>query len=1545
MSNTKTDLRQTKYVGSIDQLSTTQVTEGDNIVKSINDDLTSLLRLSANTPASLVVNVGGSDLLNSESGRRRAISHIGKTYISFSSGTVTFPASSGGNIVCSPGSSTVLNCPSGQFSAVLIYLNATGGLSALAGAPNASSAAAISSLPPAPSKTLAIGFVLVQNVGGTIQNISNGSIRQFSSGSGSSASGTGTGVGSDLDSLVYRAEFSDTFEDLPSDAVSAVDYSAGRTDANTYDIVNGYHRLAYDASRTVTGTGTAMTLSAAPTFTIKAGDILVVGNEARRITVITSQTVFTIESAFTSNPSGAACTVSQAVYTKDLNNFAVDGLATSSVYSTNIEEALLIYEDTEAANDIIFDNGVPAHIAAAISSDGSAYTEKLTRTTSLASTAQATTIAPAGANLFIRFFSNKTTGSGFVNVLGYKIYFHKEAINFNLLDGYEIANSEIVNPTRLDVKKDTEANLIAYAVSATNGQLVFATDTKKMYQVLDGGLVSVGSGAGSSLDTFFTQTFEEAQIADFSQVGLVLDTTPGDLINGEVTARLVHQPVTDQFFRQTIDLANKYRGTNLSFSLFVRSNASAGNVVFSVRDMTNSTDLVLNQALTLGAGLAGAQNVVSFDVPETCQQIRYEVKALQQSGSPETFVDDITGYLTQSEVVQSVLVQEVDSEIRLTGGTFTGPSVASFTTVVSNRGSAIQFNGTNRLTALEAGIYTFTTYFSQNGATVITPIIRLNGSLVYSGDTTNLNTHVSSASVSLYLNVNDYIEVLNISSGNGNNGTLVATKEGKLKQVNVNPNSKITIPTSELRMEGASTRGSTATAIVRFDNVASLRGDAFTVVSDAVNGTAITMLKAGKLTATVNLALSNNQGALTLNQSNLTAVPLSVSSEILASSYYNVAAVGNYNYNWTGSVRVGDVIRFSAGVSPTPAAMNNLVLYFQEQDIAVAVTNIQPKFSEADSSVRLDIANGYGSIGTRIRRFSNIRENFGTDIQYVDSATDGASFRILSDGIYSVNYTDEFNANANFGISKNASSLSANYDTLTPSQRLSPTGAFANAPGMSSWTGYLVAGDIIRAHSAGNPTGDSDNASFTISKVGKPNITSVDVTPFIEIPQPQQQSGYITGASIGGNSNFTGALTSSFGNGIYSYNSTTGVYTMLKQAKVNLIAGIDSNGSGISTAGIRVDGAVVGGDSNAASPAGSGATTTWSGILQANQTIELRNLSGNAGGTFRGSILAEALSDQILTEPETFSSDTAQFVYAPSSTYTLTTLANAPVGTFITFTYAANTNTRTQTTTAPTQTVGDMNVNGVRIFARPYNATSTAAQPAAFSVQIGRGLKGKSLDLYKNIGKVTGGSLDFYEDTGFTTGALVIYNETTGVLTVDAGRTAIVANGHTFIFEDNSQQTDGYVVINASKNPALVGLNAGEAPVVASYFLSANQAVTANVTRVNFDSRIVDPYNAVTTGVNWAFVVPPGKAGVYEFAVTTATTSTIVLGLLFKNGSLLSTITRSEGGVLVTGIVVDTAVPGDSYWIIPSATLTLTGGARNSQFVCQFNVKRINPTN
>jgi hypothetical protein len=64
-----------------------------------------------------------------------------------------------------------------------------------------------------------------------------------------------------------------------------------------------------------------------------------------------------------------------------------------------------------------------------------------------------------------------------------------------VLTNKTITGADIRTPVRSDVKQDTLPNLVTYALTASNGQIVYATDEKSMYQVVDTELVGIG-GAG-----------------------------------------------------------------------------------------------------------------------------------------------------------------------------------------------------------------------------------------------------------------------------------------------------------------------------------------------------------------------------------------------------------------------------------------------------------------------------------------------------------------------------------------------------------------------------------------------------------------------------------------------------------------------------------------------------------------------------------------------------------------------------------------------------------------------------------------------------------------------------------------------------------------------------------------------------------------------------------------------------------------------------------------------------------------------------------------
>lgn len=923
-------------------------------------------------------------------------------------------------------------------------------------------------------------------------------------------------------------------------------------------------------------------------------------------------------------------------------------------------------------------------------------------------------------------------------------------------------------------------------------------------------------------------------------------------------------------------------------------------------------------------------------------------------------------------LTQSGLVQQSDSAIQVYGGAFgsTNTRILRFSTVGLNLGDAIQYNPSLTLgdsfTALKSGIYEIQlvakpTAISQVGIVknaVTTGSITNDPKLLANVEAPAANYEVT-CSASVYLEVGDVIRAYTATGGltdsNSRSCQFQMTYRGSLKQVSVSSDQKITIPTSELRMEGASSRGSTATAIVRFDSVAKLRGDAFTVESDSVLGTRITMKKAGRLSISSSLYSSSaNETRISLNQSILTANPTAVES--LAAFGNAAGSVNASSGSWTGSVNVGDIVRVSSTAAPSVSSLNNLSLSFQEQDISVSVTNTLPQFSESDSSVRVDTANGYGSTsGNRIRRFSNVRDNIGTDIEYQDSSADGARFVVKSAGIYHISYSGSQDGSQQYiGISKNSTQLTTSIVSINVADRLAQqylSGA-AGEDANCSWQGYLQAGDVIRPHTDGivNST-RAARETFTISKVGKPSVTGVDVTPFVNVPQQDTQA--ITGSSSTSFNNATVIFSSLSQSASAPLSHSNGVFTALKKCTVNASFSASAGGAATVNLRIRKNGNDISSSTTIAS-GGAWAECSASLDLNTGETISFHVLS-NASNAQSVSILATAASDSIITANESFSTDTAQLTWAPLSSYTLSTLQNAPVGTYITFTYAANTNTRAQTgATRPAQTDADMNVNGIQVFTRAYNATSLATQPACIAIQIGKGMKGVSLGLYKSAGKVTGGELDFYILGNSNEYGVVYknYNELTGILIVDLG---FAFNGSLntikrLMFSDTSEATSGYLVINASKNASLTGLNIER--VSARGVQSSGQSIGNTLTLVNLDAtKTFDTHGALasTTAV---FTAP--EAGYYSVSsgISFASSSWTVgqsSGLaLYKNGVLYSYLDERVFNASVTqqvdlrGSDVIYLAKGDTASIYGIATRGATslvaGGVYNYFAISKTNI-------
>lgn len=137
------------------------------------------------------------------------------------------------------------------------------------------------------------------------------------------------------------------------------------------------------------------------------------------------------------------------------------------------------------------------------------------------------------------------------------------------------------------------------------------------------------------------------------------------------------------------------------------------------------------------------------------------------------------------------------------------------------------------------------------------------------------------------------------------------------------------------------------------------------------------------------------------------------------------------------------------------------------------------------SMVRVNTANGYGSTNTKINRFTNTVLNQGSDITYADSASDGASFTIETNGVYAISYSNMFTTALVFGLSLNSSQLTTNFDSIDVEDVLvSETTDTGNRTRTASWVGYLSATDVVRAHGTGGAAGTTTNGTqFTIVRV------------------------------------------------------------------------------------------------------------------------------------------------------------------------------------------------------------------------------------------------------------------------------------------------------------------------------------------------------------------------------------------------------------------------------------------------------------------------------
>ena len=177
------------------------------------------------------------------------------------------------------------------------------------------------------------------------------------------------------------------------------------------------------------------------------------------------------------------------------------------------------------------------------------------------------------------------------------------------------------------------------------------------------------------------------------------------------------------------------------------------------------------------------------------------------------------------------------------------------------------------------------------------------------------------------------------------------------------------------------------------------------------------------------------------------------------------------------------VIDPTTGITAPAAAISGALSAGSIASTTEAFTNT-PAVSTAQSMVRLNTANGYGSTNTKIRRFTNVVTNQGSDITYADSATNGASFTINTNGVYGISFSDNTSVGAyTIGISKNTTQPTTTIASIPIAEILCiASAAAANFTANAVVPIFLQAGDIVRAHTDGQAVGTAP-VVFTITRV------------------------------------------------------------------------------------------------------------------------------------------------------------------------------------------------------------------------------------------------------------------------------------------------------------------------------------------------------------------------------------------------------------------------------------------------------------------------------
>ena len=222
---------------------------------------------------------------------------------------------------------------------------------------------------------------------------------------------------------------------------------------------------------------------------------------------------------------------------------------------------------------------------------------------------------------------------------------------------------------------------------------MFATDNKKMYQVIDGALSDVGGG-GQTLDNLFQLTADEP-VGDWTNLDGGFSISKVNPIQGEASYVL---DMTNLYSatHKVIPVDEVFRGKTLALTLNYTMTQGAARI--SLLDQTNTIIEGATFDLTLGSGIQKFGTTVF--IPSTVTGIRFQMEARATVASQSIKFDNVE---LSSNLLNSANIEgDYQSEtLRLNNNTFNQTTnLSSIPVVLSNSNSVIYTKSSQGITLL-----------------------------------------------------------------------------------------------------------------------------------------------------------------------------------------------------------------------------------------------------------------------------------------------------------------------------------------------------------------------------------------------------------------------------------------------------------------------------------------------------------------------------------------------------------------------------------------------------------------------------------------------------------------------------------------------------------------------------------------------------------------------------------------------------------------------------------------------------------------------------